>query len=365
MNLAEIWLRDPRYLNQVLVQARSTSFGLRDIRIATRAGIRILLDQAAGIVIDLLVALSLIALVTAAVMLGAAARAEVQRRLRAIGVRRALGAQRGHIVLAHGLEAALVAAPAATVGLAAGVLATAGASDRLLTLLNEPAPGTALVLPLLAGWLLSVAIPVAATSWPAWRAAGGSPVRLLRGGDVSTAGGRAGRVLAARRWPGRARSAPRRRQARAVGRDHRYARPLDRVRTAAALARLRAAHARDRSRGARQALPADRVAAARARAAGARDPRRRVRRAAIRGPGGRLVLARRDDRRDRLPGRSHEVRGAAAGVRPPAPRRRRGGGRDGAGRRARARARLDAGGRAALGRRAAAARRRGRQLAGP
>ncbi len=193
VNLAEIWLRDPRYLNEVLVQARSTSFGLRDIRIATRAGIRILLDQAAGIVIDLLVALSLIALVTAAVMLGAAARAEVQRRLRAIGVRRALGAQRGQIVLAHGLEAALVAAPAATVGLAAGVLATAGASDRLLTLLNEPAPGTALVLPLLAGWLLSVAIPVAATSWPAWRAAGGSPIRLLRGGDVSTAGGRAGR----------------------------------------------------------------------------------------------------------------------------------------------------------------------------
>ena len=77
-------------------------------------------------------------------------------------------------------------------------------------------------------------------------------------------------LLTARRWPGRARSAPRRCQARAVGRDHRYARPLDRVRTAAALARLRAAHARDRSGGARQALPADRVAAARARAAGAR-----------------------------------------------------------------------------------------------
>ncbi len=35
-NLAEIWLRDPRYLNEVLVQARATSFGLRDIRFATR-----------------------------------------------------------------------------------------------------------------------------------------------------------------------------------------------------------------------------------------------------------------------------------------------------------------------------------------
>jgi ABC-type lipoprotein release transport system permease subunit len=192
VNLAEVWLRDPRYLNEVLVQARSTSSGLHDIRFATRAGIRILLDQAAGIVIDLLVALSLIALVTAAVMLGAAARAEVQRRLRAIGVRRALGAQRGHVVLAHALEAGLVAAPSATVGLVAGVLATAGPSDRLLTLLNEPAPGGALALPLLAGWMLCVAIPVAATAWPAWRAAGGPPVRLLRGGDVSTAaGGRA------------------------------------------------------------------------------------------------------------------------------------------------------------------------------
>ena len=36
VNLAEIWLRDPRYLNEVLVQARATSFGLRDIRFATR-----------------------------------------------------------------------------------------------------------------------------------------------------------------------------------------------------------------------------------------------------------------------------------------------------------------------------------------
>ncbi len=31
VNLAEIWLRDPRYLNQVLVQARETSFGLHGV----------------------------------------------------------------------------------------------------------------------------------------------------------------------------------------------------------------------------------------------------------------------------------------------------------------------------------------------
>ena len=73
-NLAEIWLRNPRYLDEVLVQARATSFGLHDIRFATRSGLRVLLDQAAGIVIDLLVALSVIALVTAGAMLAASAQ---------------------------------------------------------------------------------------------------------------------------------------------------------------------------------------------------------------------------------------------------------------------------------------------------
>ena len=50
----------------MLVQARATSYGLHDLRFVTRSGVRVLLDQAAGIVIDLLVALSLIALATAA-----------------------------------------------------------------------------------------------------------------------------------------------------------------------------------------------------------------------------------------------------------------------------------------------------------
>jgi ABC-type lipoprotein release transport system permease subunit len=185
VDLAEIWLRDPRYVDQVLVQARSTSFGLRDIRFATRAGLRVLLDQAAGIVIDLLVALSLIALVTAGVMLAASARAEVQRRLAAIGVRRAIGTTRAQVTLTQGVEGLLVAAPAATVGLAAGLLATYGPSSRLLELLNEPAPGGALVLPLLGAWLVAALMPALGAAWPAWRAGGGSVVRLLRGADVS------------------------------------------------------------------------------------------------------------------------------------------------------------------------------------
>lgn len=188
VNLAEIWLRNPRYLNEVLVQARSTSFGLHNIQFATRSGVRVLLDQAAGIVIDLLVALSVIALVTASAMLAASARAEVQRRLGAIGVRRAIGASRGHIALAQGLEAMMIAVPAAAVGLVAGVLATYAADDRLLTMLNEPAPGGALALPLAAGFLASVAIPVLGAAWPAWRVAGRSPVGLLRGGELETSG---------------------------------------------------------------------------------------------------------------------------------------------------------------------------------
>jgi ABC-type antimicrobial peptide transport system permease subunit len=193
VNLAEIWLRDPRYLNEVLVQARSTSFGLRNIQFATRSGVRVLLDQAAGIVIDLLVALSVIALVTASAMLAASARAEVQRRLGAIGVRRAIGAPRGHIALAQGLEAMMIAVPAAALGVAAGVLATSGPGDRLLTMLNEPPPGSALILPLAAGFLASVAIPVLGAAWPAWRAAGRSPVGLLRGGELESRRGRGGR----------------------------------------------------------------------------------------------------------------------------------------------------------------------------
>ena len=194
-DLAEIWLRSPRYLDEVLVQARATSFGLHDIRFATRSGLRVLLDQAAGIVIDLLVALSVIALVTAGAMLAASARAEVQRRLGTIGVRRAVGASRGaHRAVARRCEALLLAAPAATIGLTIGALATYGPASRLLTLLNEPAPGTGLVLPLAGAWLLSVAIPVGATAWPAWRAAGGSVVDQLRGGDVSASGAGRGRL---------------------------------------------------------------------------------------------------------------------------------------------------------------------------
>jgi ABC-type antimicrobial peptide transport system permease subunit len=195
VNLADVWLRDPANLDAVLVQARATSYGLRGIGFVTRSGVRVLLDQAAGIVIDLLVALSLIALATAGVMLAASARAEVQRRLKAIGVRRAVGASRGHLATVQGLEALFVAAPAATVGAAGGVIATYGPTGRLLVLLNEPAPGLSLAPALIATWAAAIAIPVLAAAWPAWRAAGRPPVGLLRGAELGRGlGGRAGRT---------------------------------------------------------------------------------------------------------------------------------------------------------------------------
>lgn len=185
VDVAEIWLRDPSRLNEVLVQARTSSYGLRGVRLITRSGVRVLLDQAAGIVIDLIVALSLFALATAAVMLAASARAEIQRRLHAIGVSRAIGASRGHLVMVQAAEAAAIAVPAATVGVVAGLLAASGPSGRLLTMLNEPPAGAALAGPLLAAWGLSVAIPVAAAAWPAARAAGRPPVALLQGAGLA------------------------------------------------------------------------------------------------------------------------------------------------------------------------------------
>jgi ABC-type antimicrobial peptide transport system permease subunit len=198
VDFAQIWLRNPAYVNEVLAEARATSFGLRDIQFATRGGVRVLLDQAAGIVIDLLVALSVIALVTAGVLLAASARAEIQRRLGTLGVRRAIGETREGVALASGLEGVFVSLPAGTLGVLAGVLAVYGPSARLLELLNEPAPGWSLWLPLGGAWLAAVLLPAAGAAWPAWRAAGGPVTQLLRGGDVAfgprhrrTAGGRA------------------------------------------------------------------------------------------------------------------------------------------------------------------------------
>ncbi len=203
VNVAELWLRDAGQLDQVLVQARASSYGIRGLRVITRAGVRVLLDQAAGIVIALLVALSAIALLTAGVMLGASARAEVQRRLPGIGVRRAVGASRAHVAFTHALESAIVAVPAGALGVLVGFLVAKGPSERLLAAINELAPGAGLIGPLCACWALTALIPVLASAWPALRASRRPPIALMRGAELGSH--RAGRSLRSRIGLGRGR----------------------------------------------------------------------------------------------------------------------------------------------------------------
>ena len=204
-DIALLWLHDPARADITLAQARVTSFGIGSLSFVTREGVRVLLSEAAGIVISLLVAFSLVALLAAGTMLAAGAHADVQRRLAVIGVQRALGFTPGAIAARQAREAALVALPAAAAGLAVGALAVAGPSASLLGALNEQAPGTALALPLLFGLAAVVALVTAAATWPAWRAARRPPAAILRGGDLAGArrtrgGGRGGLIALGARF---------------------------------------------------------------------------------------------------------------------------------------------------------------------
>jgi hypothetical protein len=186
-NIALLWLNDPAKADVTLTQARSVSFGIGRLEFVTREGVRVLLSQAAGIVISLLVAFSLVALVAAGTMLAAGASADVQRRLGAFGVQRALGFSPARIAALQATEAALVAVPAAAAGIGIGTLAVAGPAARLLAALNERPPGWALLGPLALALAVVVAIVVAAATWPAWRAARRPPAQILRGGDLADA----------------------------------------------------------------------------------------------------------------------------------------------------------------------------------
>jgi ABC-type antimicrobial peptide transport system permease subunit len=182
---ALLWLNDPSKADVTLTQARAVAFGLGELQFITRTGVKILLSQAAGIVISLLVAFSLVALVAAGTMLAASAHAEVQRRLTGFGVQRALGFGPGRIAAQQATEAAVVAVPAAAAGIALGALIVARPAADLLAALNELGPGLALVPPLLLALLAVVAVVVSAATWPAWRAARRPPVEILRGGDLA------------------------------------------------------------------------------------------------------------------------------------------------------------------------------------
>ena len=183
---ALIWAADPDRVDVLLQQARATSTQIQGVRFVTRSGVRVLIDSAAGIVIALLIAFSLIALGAAATMLAATTAADVQRRLPAIGVQRAIGFSRARIAGEHAWRATRTGALAGALGIAIGAIAVRGAAGRLLEALNEQPPGWALVLPLAGALLAIVAVVAAAAAWPAWRATGRPTVALLRGAEVTS-----------------------------------------------------------------------------------------------------------------------------------------------------------------------------------
>ncbi len=184
VNGLDLWLADPRLVDVTLAQARSASFGVAGLQLVTRTGLKLLIGQAAGIVIAVVVGFSLIALLVACVMLSASAAAEVQRRLPAVGLLRSVGVSARTLVAAAAVEATAFTLPAATVGVLGGWLAVQGSANRLLASLNEVPPGASLALLLVASIVGLTLIVVAATCWPSWRATRRSPVEVLRGGDI-------------------------------------------------------------------------------------------------------------------------------------------------------------------------------------
>ena len=186
VNVALLWARDESRTDVLLSQARASAGGVRGLRFTTRDGVRALVEQAAGLVVALLLAFAVVAAGLSGVLLAAGARSDVQRRMPSIGVRRSLGATPAGVGALHATEGALVAALPAALGLTLGGLLAARPVSGVLDALNELAPGTQARLTLLAGvWLIAVGLVAGAAAAPAWRAARGSPGMLLRRGDVT------------------------------------------------------------------------------------------------------------------------------------------------------------------------------------
>ena len=185
VNMALLWATEPQRTDVLLQQARANSYGLSDLRFITREGVEVAVGEAAGIVIALLVAFSIVALAAAGAMLATASHADVQRRLGTIGIQRAVGMDRRAVAVGFAASGAVLAAPAGALGLALGTLVAAAPTGALLLTLNELPPGGALVGPLLIAWLVVVAAVALASGWPAWRAAGRPIVGLLRGSEVA------------------------------------------------------------------------------------------------------------------------------------------------------------------------------------
>lgn len=185
VNMVLLWATEPQRTDVLLQQARASSYGLSDLRFITREGVQVAVGEAAGIVIALLVAFSIVALAAAGAMLATAAHADVQRRLGTIGIQRAIGMDRRAVAVGFAASGAVLAMPAGALGLALGGLVAAGPTAALLLSLNELPPGGALAVPLAIAWLVVVAVVALASGWPAWRAAGRPIVGLLRGSEVA------------------------------------------------------------------------------------------------------------------------------------------------------------------------------------
>jgi len=185
-----LWARNRDRLPELLVQARSQSFGLTGLQLTTSSSIRANVGTAAGIVLALLTAFAVLALAAAAAMLAASAQARVLRDRGTLGTLRALGASPAVAAASYALEAAVLAVPALALGVvAAGLLADAPTA-RLLGLLNELPPQT-FGWPQLAVVALGALVAATAAFVPALAAAREPPLQLLR--DVPPAAGR-GRV---------------------------------------------------------------------------------------------------------------------------------------------------------------------------
>ncbi|HMJ36008.1 MAG TPA: FtsX-like permease family protein [Baekduia sp.] len=186
VNMVALWAHDESRSDVLVSAARQSSFGLRQLRFLTRSGVEALVGQAAGIVVALLVAFGIVATGLAGVLLGAGAQSEVQRALDRIGLQRALGVTPGAVVAVHAARGALVAAPAAALGLAVGAVVARNPSESVLSSLNELAPGGPTIAALLgAVWLAAIGLVAGSSAVPAWRAGRRAPASLLRGGDVA------------------------------------------------------------------------------------------------------------------------------------------------------------------------------------
>ena len=187
VNQVLLWSQNADHLPVTLEQARLATFGITGFQFVTRAGVRVLIDGAAGIVIGLLVAFSVIALASAAVMLAAASYADVQRHQESLATMRALGASRLQIVEAAVLESLVVAVPAAAAGVGVGWALAVGPTTGLLDALNEFGAGFDMLWVLALGVVTVSGTVAAAAAWPAWQVTAQRPAQMLRGAELRPA----------------------------------------------------------------------------------------------------------------------------------------------------------------------------------